>query len=38
MTEGFLKPNAKTAFFKTILKFSTANQLLKGFQKLLAVQ
>ena len=27
MTEGFLKPNAKTAFFKAILKFCTANQL-----------
>ena len=29
MTEGFLKPNAKTAFFKAILKFCTANQLFK---------
>ena len=27
MTEGFLKPNAKTAFLKAILKFCTANQL-----------
>ena len=26
MTEGFLKPNAKTAFFSAILKFCTANQ------------
>ena len=30
MTEGFLKPNAKTAFFKAILKFCTANQLFKN--------
>ena len=29
MTEGFLKPKAKTAFFKTIPKFCTANQLFK---------
>ena len=29
MTEGFLKPNAKTAFFQAILKFCTANQLFK---------
>ena len=29
MTEGFLKPNAKTAFFKAIFKFCTANQLFK---------
>ena len=27
MTEGFLKPNAKTAFFTAILKFCIANQL-----------
>ena len=31
MTEGFLKPYAKTAFFKAILKFCTANQLFKKF-------
>ena len=30
MTEGFLKSNAKAAFFKVILKFYTANQLFKG--------
>ena len=27
MTEGFLKSDAKTAFFKAFLKFCTANQL-----------
>ena len=27
MTEGFLKPNAKTAFFQAIFKFRIANQL-----------
>ena len=30
MTEGFLKPNAKTAFFKAILKFCTTNQLIRN--------
>ena len=29
MTEGFSKPDAKTAFFKAIFKFCTANQLFK---------
>ena len=28
MKKGFLKPNTKTAFFKVILKFCTANQLI----------
>ena len=27
MTEGFLKPNAKIAIFKAVLKFCIANQL-----------
>ena len=30
MTEDFLKPNAKTAFFKAIFKFCTVNQLFKS--------
>ena len=34
MTEGFLKPNAKTAFSKAILKFYTTNQLFKPFSVL----